>query len=102
VTPIKIEELRLDPDNASASSTDPAPTHSDRVPASLHPRARAGPRAPRDEPSNASGGTARDPIAADGRRLRPQAPPEKSTGAPAPHLHPHALRRRLQARSEPK
>ena len=97
---IEIEELRLDPDNVQAyvdgKSAELTPTEF-RL---LYTLAReTGPRAHARRAPPARLGPARDASRPNRRRVRPQAAREGRPARAAPHLHPHALRRRLQARS---
>ena len=73
----------------------------DRVPPDLRTRARPGPR-PHPRRAAAAGlGPASLAPRPHGRRLRPQAAGEDRLALLDEHLHPDALRRRLQARPRP-
>ncbi len=97
---IVIEELRLDPDNVQAfvdgESAELTPTEFRLV---VYACPRAGPCPhPRRAPAAGVGAT-RIASRPHRGRLRPQASREDRPPGAAPHVHPHALRRRLQARS---
>ena len=71
----------------------------DRIPAAVRPRARARPgRQPRRAAPEALGPT-RGPSRPHRRRLRAQAARQDRPPGAAAHVHPDALRRRLQART---
>ena len=96
---INVEELRLDPRNVQAYvDGESAEPDADRVPAPLRARARPGPRAHPRRAAPARLGPPRLAPRPHRRRLRPQAAREGRPARLGAHLHPDALRRRLQAR----
>ena len=96
---IVIQELRLDPDNVQAyvdgASAELTPTEFRLIYTLAREQGRV---LTRDELPPARLGPAGDPPRPHGRRLRPQAAREGRPPRTCAHLHPHALRRRLQAR----
>ena len=96
--PIEVEELLIDPREVQAYvDGESAEPDADRVPAALRARAGAGPGRHPGRAAAADLGPARAPPRPHGRRVRPQAARQDRPPRAAAHVHPDALRRRLQA-----
>ena len=100
---IEIEELRIDPREVQAYvDGESADADAHRVPAALRARARAGPRRLARRVAAAALGPAAGPPRPHRRRLRAPAAGEDRPPRVAAHVHPDAVRRRLQARARAK
>ena len=101
--PIEIEELRIDPLNVQAyldgESAGLTPTEFRLLYALALETRKSG--QPRRAPTEALG-SPRGASRPHRRRLRPQAPRQDRPPRAAPHVHPDALRSRLQARTRAK
>ena len=95
---IVIEELGSTSNNAGIRRRGERGAHSDGVPPPVHARAGGGPGAHPGRAAPAGVGPPGDAPRPDGRRLRAQAAREGRPPRLAARLHPHPVRRRLQAR----